>query len=418
MTLASSSPTLADVLVVGAGPAGATAARSLAVAGLSVTVLDRSRFPRNKPCGGGISLRVLRRFPYLPDALTRIATHMVSRVFLEGPDGTAATIDAGEPAALMIRRVEFDALLVSLATAAGAALVTGADIAQAREDDDGVTLTARDGRVFRAPFVVAADGVHSVVARRLGLNRGWSASAVALDMMEETPRSELRDRDPSALWVKYGERGYSYVFPKRDHVNVGIGYVLSHFRESVGASPYDLQRSLVADLRTRGVIDGVSVRKNFTPSLIPVGGPLETVARRRVLAAGDAGGFVNAFTAEGIYYAMVSGDLAAKALADGRADVRGVAPIYRRACDHEIGTELRDSVLIQRYLFNEPQRIARAIRAAGRGGPITNLVCNLIVGERSYNDVRRRILAHSPALALRTAWEYLLSRRGNASRIG
>src|SRR5258707_717291 len=99
------------------------------------------------------------------------------------------------------------------------------------------TLSGRDGREFRAPLVVAADGVRSVVARRLGLNRGWPASAVALDMMEETARTELRDVDPSMPWVQYGDRGYSYVFPKRDHVNIGIGYVLSHFRESIDAAP-------------------------------------------------------------------------------------------------------------------------------------------------------------------------------------
>ena len=69
-----------EVLVIGAGPAGATAARALAMAGVTVRLLDRSKFPRNKPCGGGISLRVLPRFPYLEQALARIATHRVSRL--------------------------------------------------------------------------------------------------------------------------------------------------------------------------------------------------------------------------------------------------------------------------------------------------------------------------------------------------
>lgn len=83
------------VIVVGAGPAGATAALALASAGIGVRLLDRSPFPRNKPCGGGISARVLQRFPYLIRALPRIVTHSVSRLHLEGPDGRSATIDAG-----------------------------------------------------------------------------------------------------------------------------------------------------------------------------------------------------------------------------------------------------------------------------------------------------------------------------------
>ena len=413
MTIAAFSPQpYPDVIVVGAGPAGATAARFLASAGARVTLLDRAEFPRNKPCGGGISLRVLRRFPYLETALSRIATHTVTRLYLESP-----VVDAGEPAALMIRRLEFDALLVSFATAAGASLVPAADIAQAREDVDGVTLTARDGREFRAPIVIAADGVHSVVARRTGINRGWPASAIALDSMEETPRRDLRDLDPSTLWVSYGRMGYSYVFPKRDHVNIGVGHVLSYFRESIDRSPYELQRRFVTSLRERGIVAGESVRRNFTPFLLPVGGPLETPARGRVLAVGDAAGFVNAFTAEGIYYAMVSGDHAAQAVLRSRGDARQAAAAYCRACDNEIGSELRDSVIIQRYLFNDPRRIARAIRGADRAGAITNLVRDLIVGRRSYPDVRRRILARSPALAFRTAWEYLLSRRPKISRI-
>ena len=417
--IAVSSPANA-VIVVGAGPAGATAARSLAAAGVSVRLLDRAAFPRNKPCGGGISVRVLRRFPYLERELPRIATHAVSRLYLEGPGGESAVVNSDVPAALMIRRVEFDALLVALAQESGAELVTGADIVQAREGTDGVTLMARDGRQFRAPIVIAADGVHSVVARRLGINPGWSSAAVALDMMEETPRSALRDVDPSTLWVSYGfdpasERsaagrraaeGYAYIFPKRDHVNIGIGYVLSHYRAVVNRAPYELQRDFVAALRDRGIVVGDSVRKNFTPSLIPVGGPLREPGRGRVLAAGDAGGFVNGFTAEGIYYAMVTGELAAKVITAG-GDAADLAARYRRACNDEVGAELRDSVLIQRYLFADRRRIGRVIAGTERAPAATRAILDFAIGRRSYRSLRRGLLVRSPTLAAHLGWELL-----------
>ena len=429
--------TITPVLVVGAGPAGATAARTLAAAGLPVCLLDRSSFPRNKPCGGGISTRVLTRFPYLESALPRITTHTVSRLHLEGPDGHSTIIESDGPAALMIRRVEYDALLVSLAVEAGATLVPGVDIVQARQDAERVELVARDGRRFEGAIVVAADGVNSVIARRLGLNPGWPASSVAIDMMEETPRATLRDVDPSTLWVAYGydarkshgssskahssesshsrlatsakraPEGYAYIFPKRDHVNIGIGYVLSHYRQAIDAAPYELQRGFISRLRDRGVVVGDSVKQNFTPFLIPVGGPLRETGRGRVLLAGDAGGFVNAFTAEGIYYGMVSGELAARAILETRRGVRNLARRYRRACDYEIGPELRDSVRIQRYLFADRRRIAQVISGANRERTSTRLILDFAMGRQTYRDMRRRFLVRMPWLAGRLIWEQL-----------
>jgi geranylgeranyl reductase family protein len=423
------------VLVVGAGPAGATAARTLARAGVTVRLLDRSKFPRNKPCGGGVSLRVLKRFPYLAAELSRIATHTVSRLHLEGPGGESTVIESDGPAALMIRRVEFDALLVDLAREAGAELIGDVDIVRVSTTASGVVLESRDGRTFEAPVVIAADGVHSVIARRLGLNPGWPASRVALDMMEETPREQLRDIDPSTLWVSYGhppsrahgatrtnaarvsakladergrakaDEGYAYVFPKRDHVNVGIGYVLDHYRNAIDESPYDLQRGFVDHLRRRGVMEGESVRRNFTPFIIPVGGPLRRPGSGRVLLAGDAGGFVNGFTAEGIYYAMVSGDLAARTIISTPAPARAkLARRYQRAVQREIGAELRDSVLIQRYLFADRRRIADVINGASQEPELTRLILDFAVGRLSYAALRWRVLGRVPRLAAHLAW--------------
>lgn len=414
------SSSLLPALVVGAGPAGATAARTLALAGIPVTLLDRSAFPRNKPCGGGISIRALTRFPHLDAALSRIPSHRVSRLHLEGPDRASTLIDAREPAALLIRRVEFDALLVDLAVEAGATLVTGADIVRAREEPDRVVLNARDGRQFEASLVVAADGVHGGIARRLGIHQGWPAASLALDMMEETGRATLRDVDPSTLWVAYGYdgrtgprdadgrllEGYAYIFPKLDHVNVGIGYVLDQYRRDVDASPYSLQRQFVESLRDRGIVEGESNRKNFTPFLIPVGGPLGAPGRGRVLLAGDAGGFVNGVTAEGIFYAMVSGELAGRAVAETTHDtVRTLATRYRRAAAAALGAELRDAVSLRRYLFGSRRRIAAVIEGAARNPAMTRMVLDFAIGRISYGTLRRRLLARAPLLAAHLIWD-------------
>ncbi len=397
-----------DVIVVGGGPAGATAARTLAEAGKRVVLLDRARFPRNKPCGGAVSMRALVRFPYLDPALERIRTHRLSRLYLEAPSGDGLTLTSHAPAALMIRRVEFDALLLALAREAGAEVLEGVEVAGAHETEHRVSLKTRDGREFEAPLVIAADGVNSIVARRLRMNPGWRPTDVALDMMEETPRDGLKSLDDQTLWVAYGyggSEGYAYVFPKADHVNVGIGYVLDYYRTHVDAHPWDLQRAFTAELKRRGVLAGESSRRHFTPFMIPVGGPLPRTASRRVMLAGDAGGFVNGITAEGIFYAMVSGDLA------GRAAATGATAAYERSWRREIGAELRDAVLVQRHLLTTPSRIDGLVGAARRVPQVADLLVRYAMGEVSYPAARRAVLARSPLLGLKLLIDALRTRR-------
>jgi len=412
----------ADVIVAGTGPAGATAALALARAGVRVLMVERHALPRQKPCGGGISTRVLTRFPWLSAALPQIPTHPVSSLYLEGPSGEIFRMQANGPVVILIRRVEFDTMLAQLAVRAGADLLAPAAIAQARQDADGVTLRTRDGRELRAPMVIAADGVNSVIARRLGMNPGWPAARLALDMMEETPVSALRAAEPDTLSVFYGyggAHGYAYIFPKREHVNVGIGYVLPFFKERVDLMPYDLQRQFVGDLRARGLMEGESQRGHFTPFLIPIGGPLRTTAAGRVLLAGDAGGFVNGFSAEGIYYAMVTGDLAARAiLAARRRDVVDPAAArrgYVRLWKGEIGAELRDSVLIQKYLFPNPARMDRVVRGAKTRPEFPRILVDYASGRLSYRAARRRMLWHFPRLLPRLAWVALRGRPSTAA---
>jgi geranylgeranyl reductase family protein len=396
----------ADVIVAGAGPAGAVAARTLAHAGLDVLLVDRAAFPRNKPCGGGLTTRVRKRFPWLDHALAGVDVHTVSKLHLAGPGGATLDLEHTKPCVLLVRRVEFDCALVDAARTAGARLLAPFAITQAGATQDHVTLTSRDGRTIRAPFVVAADGVHSVLAKRTGVNPSWPRSAVALDLMEETPIETLRATRPDVLWVAYayeGLDGYAYIFPKTRHVNVGIGCLVSDYRAGAPARPYAMQKGFVDALVAAGDLEGASDRSCFTPYLIPVGGPLEQTASGRVLFAGDAGGFVHAITAEGIYYAMVSGELAGQAIAGAARTPAAIGARYERAWRREIGPELSDAVRIQRYIFGDKTRVARVVGGAQSTAGFARAILGYVTGDLSYRALRWKVIAGFPRTALRLA---------------
>jgi geranylgeranyl reductase family protein len=397
-----------DVIIVGGGPAGATAARSLARGGARVLVLDRAAFPRIKPCGGGLTWRALKRFPDVAAALPRISTHTIRRLYMEAPGGASVEVETAEPTILLVRRLEFDHLLMTMAREAGAELAEGADITRVSEHGSGVRLEARDGRVFEAPLVVAADGVYSTVARRLGFNPGWPRDRVAIDMMEETPSARLRAVDEGTLWVSFAPgsgHGYGYIFPKRDYVNVGLGYIVSSFKTSIREAPYALHEAFVGGLKARGLLEGEADRSSFTPYQVPVGGPLPTTARGRVYLAGDAGGFVNGFSAEGIYFAMVTGDLAARAILGGPSP-----RLYERSWRREIGAEMRDSRFLSRYVFADLARVGRLVRAVRAYPAVAQLLVEYATGADTYTGVRRRFVLKFPLIGAKLG-VHLISRR-------
>jgi geranylgeranyl reductase family protein len=398
-----------DVVIAGAGPAGATAAKFLGEAGASTLLLDKSAFPRDKPCGGGISARVLERFPYIRSALSNIPTSWVNKVHFESPSGFVVDYRSADPLYLMIRRCEFDDLLFSLAKP-HIEFETGVLVRKVAFHSDHVTVSAQasgETREYNARMIIACDGANSVVVRAAGIRTGSVQSSHAIDMMEETPQRELSTTERDRMYIYYrmhSHYGYGYVFPKTDHLNVGVGFKLDYYLANLRGEHYSHHQAFVEDMKSKRVLQGQSNRANFRAFPLPISGPLQRTHADRLLLAGDAGGFVNALTGEGIYYAMASGQHAAEAALDAiRAGDFASMQLrsYECAWKREMGNELAQSVRLQKLLLADPRRIDRLVRAASRHPVLADLLARYATGALEHAELRRSLIRRALPVYLR-----------------
>jgi geranylgeranyl reductase family protein len=389
-----------DVIVVGAGPAGATAAKLLGEAGVSTLLLDKSVFPRDKPCGGGISARVIQRFPYLQVALANIPVNWVNKVYLESPGGFSVDYQSDDPLYLMIRRCEFDNLLFSLARKhvelRAPAMVRKVEVSAA-----GATVTvdvSGETREYQCKLVLGCDGANSIVARASGLRSGSVQTEYAIDMMEETPYEELNLAERDRMYIYYRIRshyGYGYVFPKVSHVNLGVGFKLDYYLSKLRGEHYAHHSSFVRDLASKQLVAGRSNHLNFRAFPLPISGPLPRTYTDRILLSGDAGGFVNALTAEGIYYAMVSGEHAARTAIAAVKSNNFTSPMlarYGQSWKQEAGVELEKSVSFQRLLLSDSNRVDRVVKAASRNPMLADLLARYATGALPHHQFTRALI--------------------------
>src|SRR6187551_2036204 len=208
-----------DVLVVGAGPAGSTAAYRLAREGASVLLADRARFPRDKPCGGGLTMRAVRLLPFSVDPVVEDRTTIVEFGLNFGSRFERRT---DEPLVLMTQRIRLDAFLAAQAANAGADFRDGMKVTDLELTATGAHARL-NGEKIAANAVLCADGVNGVSARAAGLDDGRDYG-VALEA--NVPYGVVsRERYQGRLCLELANvpGGYGWIFPKGDHVNVGVG---------------------------------------------------------------------------------------------------------------------------------------------------------------------------------------------------
>ena len=287
------------IAVVGAGPAGSTAARLLAERGGAVTLFEAARLPRPKLCGGGLTPKAQR---LIPARVLDTVERWVGRSELRARHLPPLTLELPRTPIGMVERARFDLVLAEQAAAAGAEIRDGEPLRGVVETQAGVVVRTDRGTA-RFETLVAADGEPSHIAHWAGLASPARRQALALEV--DLPLADGVAPDTAILAYQVSG-GYAWYFPKGDHANVGIGSYRAAQHRSLRARLTRFARGLGLD-PGRGRVRG---------HWIPAGlrrGPLAT---RRVLLAGDSAATADPFFGEGISYAILSGVAAAQAIGD------------------------------------------------------------------------------------------------------
>ena len=309
-----------DAVVVGAGPAGSTTALRLAEAGASVLVVDKARFPRDKPCGGGMTLRAVRQCPVDP---TPVVEDKVDVVELRFRYADAVVRRAKQPVVWMTQRRRLDAFLLDAARERGVEVLEETRVTF----DGGNVLVLNGTERVEAAAIVGADGANGMSAKALGLG-GGIVHGVAYEgnapwVVLERGRYEHR----AIIELADIPGGYGWVFAKGDHANVGVGAWL--------AEGPKLREYLDRLCEAHGI--EAAQLESLRGHRLPLRRPGTTIAGERALLVGDAAGLVDPTSGDGMYECFVSSKCATDAILALLAGRVSTLAGYEPAVDAALG---------------------------------------------------------------------------------
>ncbi|MEW6730983.1 MAG: geranylgeranyl reductase family protein [Acidobacteriota bacterium] len=361
-----------DVIVVGSGPAGATAALTLAKQGISVLILEKATLPRYKTCGGGV---VHRAAAALPVDISSAIERDCYRAEMHLLDANLHFVtQRSTPIVSMCMRDKLDFSLVIAAQEMGAKLQSECEVLDLKSSNEAVELKTSAG-LRQARFVLAADGAMSLVARKAG----WPETRDLIPALEYEVKvsNELLNRFGESARFDFGvvPYGYGWVFPKKAHLSIGL---LSMQRRAI-----NLNEMFMQYLRLIGIDKTESLeRHGFLIPVQPRQGPF---MRARVLLTGDAAGFADPVTGEGITFSILSGQLAARALLEGNLNAHRISEIYQSALAKTILPELWWGRRLAKLLYGYPRLRTRLFRRYGT--KLSEAVTDLVMGKLSYRKI-------------------------------
>lgn len=368
-----------DVIIVGAGPAGSKAALELSKKGYHTLLIDKAQFPRHKPCGGG-----------MPVKACHLAGLDIASVKEKEINGAYLTFNSRQPAivksegiGVMVCREKFDTLLAGKAAEAGSLLMENCRVHSVDDKREQCTVHTDKGK-FTGKVIVGADGAKGVVARKAGLRKERKAG-IAIDKIVKVGKKQMdRIGDFAIMDCGVIPYGYTWIFPKRDHLSVGIYTTLKkNKRLEAYLEQFIADQEVLKDCRV--------VSTHWHP--VPLSSKKERLERGRILLAGDAAGLAEPFFGEGIAFALKSASIAAAKIDDFLSGRTKHMKEYSEEIYQSITSDFKYAFMLQNLFYKNPLRSHSVLSKKKFVG---KWIASTIKGDISYRGLFMRTLLTVP----------------------